>query len=129
LEALADPNEIGEYTFGLNGEIIDPRPVFTSLLADLRAGVSMSSLSARFHNSLARLCAETCAVITKESGIRVVALSGGVWQNRLLFERTLPLLQGQGYTVLTHTQLPPNDGCIGLGQAAVAAELHQHGSI
>jgi hydrogenase maturation protein HypF len=55
------------------------------------------------------------------TGMRMVALSGGVFQNRILAERVPRLLRDAGFRVLTHVHLPANDGCVALGQAAIAA--------
>ncbi|MBE9506253.1 MAG: hypothetical protein IMY84_05495, partial [Chloroflexi bacterium] len=62
-----------------------------------------------------------CNRIAADSGIRTVALSGGVFQNRLLLGRVRALLSEAGLHVLLHTTLPSNDGCVSLGQAVVAA--------
>ncbi|MFN7034986.1 MAG: hypothetical protein ACK4SN_01360, partial [Bellilinea sp.] len=55
------------------------------------------------------------------SGVSVVALSGGVWQNSLLLKKTVPLLENYSFEVLTHQRVPANDGGIALGQALIAA--------
>ena len=121
LEAAASPDETGAYEFRLENDIIDPAPLWISLLHDWRAGLPLPILSARFHNSLVNLILELCRIIRRQDGIYTVALSGGVWQNRYLYERSIIRLQKDGFTVLAHKRTPPNDGCIALGQALVAA--------
>jgi len=113
--------ESGAYALEMHGETIDPAPLWAALLADWRAGTPTAVLAARFHNSLARLAFEVCQAIRTASGCRVAALSGGVWQNRFLLERTVALLEKAGFEVLVHRQTPANDGCIALGQVLVAA--------
>lgn len=121
LEAAAAPQEGGFYPFAINGDVIDPAPLWEALLADWRAGAGIPTLSARFHNSVARLALELCRAIRQETGIATTALSGGVWQNRLLLERTAALLVQDKFHVLIDRQVPANDGCIALGQVLVAA--------
>ncbi len=121
LEALADPQESGFYTFTVSDGIIDPAPLWEALLADWRAGTGVPVLAARFHNSVARLALDLCQTIRQEIGITTAALSGGVWQNRLLLERSAALLEQDNFRVLIHHQVPANDGCIALGQVLVAA--------
>lgn len=122
-EALADPDEEGLYSISIDGNLIDPAPVISALLTDWYAGVPAGILSARFHNGLAFLCLQVCQSARSQAGSSTVALSGGVWQNHTLLEKTLSLLHADGFTVLTHRILPPNDGCISLGQVMVA--VHQ----
>jgi len=74
-------------------------------------------ISARFHNTVARATAEALTA----AGEEVVVLSGGVFQNRLLLTRTRDALEALGHRVLVPERLPPNDGGISYGQAAVAA--------
>jgi hydrogenase maturation protein HypF len=121
MEALADTEEQSLYVFDRQAENIDPTPLWEALLADWRSGTRIPVLAARFHNSIARLAVDLCVEIRRESGCQTAALSGGVWLNRLLLERTVPLLQQQGFQVLIHRQVPPNDGGIALGQVMVAA--------
>ena len=78
-------------------------------------------IAARFHNSLVRLLADACDLIRERTGLALVALSGGVMQNALLFTRMHRALAERGFEVLAHTLTPPNDGFISLGQVAVAA--------
>lgn len=90
---------------------------------DLRAGVPRDVVAARFHNAVARVVADGCALIRTACGLSTVALSGGVFQNLLLLGRAVTLLEERGFTVLTHHRVPPNDGGVSLGQAAVAAAM------
>jgi hydrogenase maturation protein HypF len=62
----------------------------------------------------------TCNEIARETGLRTVALSGGCFQNRLLLQLTVEALAKGGYHVLTHHQVPCNDGGLSLGQAVIA---------
>ena len=96
-------------------------PLFAALLDDLADGVPASRIATRFHATVAAMIVTTAAHLRRETGLDTVALSGGVFQNRLLLALTLPQLQEQGFRVLWHHQVPPNDGGVSLGQAALAA--------
>jgi hydrogenase maturation protein HypF len=78
-------------------------------------------IAARFHNGVVAAILAVCEHVRSGHGLATVALSGGVFQNLLLLERTVDGLTARGFTVLTHHRVPPNDGGISLGQAAVAA--------
>jgi hydrogenase maturation protein HypF len=78
-------------------------------------------IAARFHNTVAEAIAETCRRIRGQSGLRRVCLSGGTFQNVRLLTRTLALLRAADFEVFLHADVPPNDGGIALGQAAIAA--------
>jgi hydrogenase maturation protein HypF len=65
---------------------------------------------------------DVCKTIQQQKAVHTVALSGGVWQNRYLLENTCQALDKAGFKVLTHHQVPANDGCIALGQAMIAAK-------
>jgi hydrogenase maturation protein HypF len=121
LEALADPDEGGKYSFGLDQDQIQVRTALQALLKDVMAGVHVSKISARFHNGLAECVLEICLKIRSETGIEEVALSGGVWQNITLLGRTLSLLKKTGFRVYLHREVPTNDGGLSLGQAMIAA--------
>jgi hydrogenase maturation protein HypF len=124
MEALADPAEDGSYEFIIENGIIDPAPLWEKLIEDWHNGTSIPVISARFHNSVVRLVVATARDIRSQTGCRKVALSGGVWQNRFLFERSVPQLEANGFEVLTHHQTPANDGSISLGQAIIAAHTY-----
>lgn len=126
LEMLIDASGADEpaYSFALaevEGMVkIDPSPMIKQLVADLADDVSAAKISARFHNGLAQMILAACLKITAERGHLPVALSGGVFQNRYLTELTAKLLRQAGFDVLLHRQVPPNDGGLSLGQAAIA---------
>jgi hydrogenase maturation protein HypF len=120
-EAFADEAEDGNYSFGLNQDQVQVRGVLEALVKDVMGGVPIPRISARFHNGLAESVRETVKKISVETGIRSVVLSGGVWQNITLLRRTLSLLQGYGFHVYIHREVPTNDGGLSLGQAAIAA--------
>lgn len=120
-EAAAAPNEHGAYEFAIHNDILDPAPVWETLLADWRAGVPLPVLSARFHNSVVNLSITCCKAIRRTCGVQSVALSGGVWQNKYLLEHTLRGLEKEGFNVLIHRRVPANDGGLALGQALIAA--------
>ena len=120
-EALADPGEDGMYPFKREQVVIDVRSAVEALVTDVLAGVPIPTISAKFHNGLAGLALEICQNLRSARGLEQVAMSGGVWQNITLLRRTLSLLQGDGFVVYIHHQVPTNDGGLSLGQAAIAA--------
>ena len=101
--------------------VLDTLAIFRAVVRDRLAGVPAGVIAARFHNSLVRLLADACDLIRERTGLNLVALSGGVMQNALLFTRLHRALAARSFEVLTHTLTPPNDGSISLGQVAVAA--------
>jgi hydrogenase maturation protein HypF len=131
LEQLADPAETGAYRAGIDagstgqGNCAPFRAhgedLIRACVADLAAGVPRELIAARFHNALAALIVDGCLLLRDAHGLSTVALSGGVFQNRLLLDRTVTALESQGFTVLTHSRVPCNDGGISLGQAVIAA--------
>lgn len=120
-EALADEAEGESYSFTLEQAQIGVRSAFESLVKDVLSNVPVSSISARFHNGLADMVRAAVNKISQDTGIRAVALSGGVWQNITLLGRTLSLLHADGFQVYLHHEVPTNDGGLSLGQAVIAA--------
>ncbi len=108
------------YAFGLTGDQIEAGPVLAAILADLRAGWPRDAIAAGFHRSVARAVAVTAERLGRETGISRVALTGGVFQNMLLTQLARAELEARGLAVLSHHLVPPNDGGLALGQAAVA---------
>ncbi|MEB3313302.1 MAG: carbamoyltransferase HypF [Cyanobacteriota bacterium] len=101
--------------------VLDPTPLWPALLGDLQRPTAPGLIAARFHQGLAMAIANLAADLAHRHRLTTVALSGGVWQNAILATQVPPLLTAQGLTVLTHRQVPTNDGGICLGQAVVAA--------
>jgi hydrogenase maturation protein HypF len=118
LESAADPNETLAYP--LTAEL-DPRETLLAVARDMAAGAPVATISARFHNAVAEATVEACVEAAGSRGVEIVVLSGGVFQNALLLERTSAALADRGLRVLAPERLPPNDGGISYGQAAVAA--------
>ena len=101
--------------------VLDARETIRALVADLDRGRGPERAAARFHNGLAAATATACERAAEARGLTRVVLSGGVFQNRLLVERTATRLLAVGLEVLIPRRLPPNDGGIAFGQAAIAA--------
>jgi hydrogenase maturation protein HypF len=118
LEALAQTAtpDFG-YDFTFDGRVLDPAPMWRALRDDLLRGTDAARIAARFHEGLA----SALVGVAVTTGAATVALSGGCFQNRLLFERTLRGLEEADLRVLTHARVPANDGGLALGQAAIAA--------
>jgi hydrogenase maturation protein HypF len=126
LEHVADPGETGSYPVPVSSSSvarIEVAQLIRAITEDLLRGTPVPALAGRFHNALADVVLEVCLRVRDLHALSTVALSGGVFQNSLLVSRCLDRLEAAGFIVLTHRQVPPNDGGISLGQAAVAVEL------
>ncbi len=99
---------------------LDPAPIWAALLEDLERGAPRAEIAVRFHVGLADSLAESSAMLASEHGASAVALSGGVFQNRTLFEGLCAGLRNRGLQVLSHRHVPANDGGLSLGQAVYA---------
>lgn len=100
--------------------VLDPSSLFKALLEGIRAGVPADKLALGFHVAVTRSSARIAREICTREGIDTVALSGGVFMNRLLLQLLTRELKSAGFTVLVPHTVPVNDGCIAYGQAAVA---------
>jgi hydrogenase maturation protein HypF len=123
LEGLSRECGCGETTYALDIDrqvpttLIDPAPLLHAVIRDTRAGVPAGVIGARFHRAVADVIV---ALANQErDGSRTVALSGGVFQNALLLKLALTGLRDNGFEVITHRHVPPNDGGIALGQLLV----------
>ncbi len=122
MEACCAEDEDGTYPFSINADTIDPTPLWIALLHDLHNGVSREHMAARFHNAIADLVIMVSERIREETGVNTVVLSGGVWQNKVLLERSVTRLEKAGFRVLWHKNVPTNDGGIALGQIMIAMQ-------
>ncbi|HEX7621004.1 MAG TPA: carbamoyltransferase HypF [Anaerolineales bacterium] len=120
-ESAVDKTEQGAYRFEVQNGTVDTRPVLEALVADIHSRTSIPILSARFHNSIADMVRQACGLISQETGLKEIMLSGGVWQNMALLKRTEMELHADGFDVCIHHQIPANDGGLSLGQALVGA--------
>jgi hydrogenase maturation protein HypF len=128
LEMLA-PDEVGKPDFNLyplsiveegGCKVVKLAGLISAVVEDVKSRVPVPIISVKFHRTVAQMIVQMCQLIAKESGIKLVALSGGVFQNRLLLRLVTKALEEEGFDVLTHRLVPPNDGGISLGQAVIA---------
>ena len=128
LEVLAsgcfDQQSEFAYGFELRQGCISWAPLWAALLNDLEEKVEPDVIAARFHQGVALAVAQSAGVLCGQHNLETVVLSGGVFQNRLLLERTACLLRNQGLRVLSPEATPANDGGLSLGQAAIAFACH-----
>ncbi len=120
MESLCDTTATGAYAFSVSGVDIDPAPMLHGIVNDLRASVPMPVIAMRTHRAVAEMIGQVCERERARTGIRTVALSGGVFQNATLLALSVERLEAAGFEVLWHMKIPPNDGGLALGQAAIA---------
>jgi hydrogenase maturation protein HypF len=133
LEMLApkavDAQQRNVYPFTIDTQsgvnIIRLADLFRGVITDVRTGIPVPEISAKLHLTVAEMTVKMCRLISQETGLNRVALSGGVFQNRLLLRLTRSRLEEAGFTVITHHIVPCNDGGIALGQAVVAQFTNQ----
>ena len=101
--------------------LLDVAPLMRAIVSDIQQGTAVSLIAYRFHCSMAALLASACERTRKQTGLNIVALSGGVFQNRLLLEQLIVRLEAMAFEVYVNRRVPPNDGGLSLGQMAVAA--------
>ena len=101
-------------------KVVRLKELLEGVTDDLLQGLPKALISARFHHTVAQIIADVCGGLAREHQISKVALSGGVFQNRMLLNLARTRLHAEGLQVLTHRHVPCNDGCIALGQAVVA---------
>jgi len=107
------------YTLDEKG-VIHVGAMLSAIIDEIRDGRSADEIAASFHRTLAAMFVEAAMRARQQTGIKTVALSGGSFQNRLLLRLMRDSLRARGFEVLTHRQVPANDGGLALGQAAIA---------
>ena len=100
--------------------VVDLGPAFRALVGEIRRGVPVGTMAAKFHNTVVAASAATVARLCAEREVTDVVLSGGVFQNRLVLTGLTAALSAEGLTVHANSLTPCNDGGLSLGQAAVA---------
>ena len=118
--ASSTDSQAGASTPADGSPILDPQPLFEALLDGIEAGAPTDRLALNFHIAIARASARIASEICTREGIDTVALSGGVFMNRLLLQLLTRELKDAGLAALGPRSVPVNDGCIAYGQAAVA---------
>ncbi len=127
LEFSLDEKENNSYPYRLNEGseidqkqlpiVVDWEPMIQEILSDIKVGLSVGIIAARFHNTLSEMIVSVAKKVKEEK----VCLSGGCFQNRYLTERTVRRLKEEGFRPYWHQRIPPNDGGISLGQLMAAS--------
>ncbi|MEM1168874.1 MAG: carbamoyltransferase HypF [Cyanobacteria bacterium P01_H01_bin.35] len=135
-DLLSDTKEVEAYQFNMLKSQTDskfpltyllPLPMWQSLLIDLKQSAAPALMATKFHQGLAIAISEMVAGLHQSCEFNQVALTGGVFQNKLLLTGVSDRLIKMGLEVLTHSQVPPNDGGLSLGQVAIAAARLEKG--
>lgn len=126
LESIVHPNENEEYPVEIQENtketfIVSIRTILEGLLKDVQAGAGADIIAARFHNTVCRVLLEFAVLARQKSGLSDVVLSGGVFCNRYLTNRLIERLRQKNFRVFWNQLTPAGDGCIALGQAAIAS--------
>lgn len=120
LESVIDKSFTGSYPYQiLNDKVMFDRTI-EEIISDINK-MSVSVVSAKFHNTIVNVIIDLSEVIRKETGIKEVVLSGGVFQNKFLLEKSIEKLKHKKFSVFYNEQVPANDGGISLGQLIVAS--------
>jgi hydrogenase maturation protein HypF len=123
LEMIADYGKRELYPLHVQKEersmVIDSTEIIRNVVKDLIKGISTSKISGKFHQTVARLIAETCEAIRYKEELNQVVLSGGAFQNIFLLSPVAEGLRRSGLEVFTHHPVPTNDDGISLGQAMI----------
>jgi hydrogenase maturation protein HypF len=116
-----DIPKAGDGELGDSALVVDTRPLFSDVVADLSRGQEAATIARRFHSTLVELVAQVCRRLRQKSGLDVVVLSGGVFQNALFATEVDAQLVCDGFRVYRHRRVPPGDGGLSCGQLAIAA--------
>jgi hydrogenase maturation protein HypF len=132
LEAAAEGEAAGSYPFQMRGSapfVVDFSLTLRGIISDLEEGAPAGEIAARFHGTVIEAVARAVSAIALETGLREVALSGGVFQNDCLLVGTVEMLEAEGMRVYTNSLVPANDAGISLGQAYILREKLKAGGV
>lgn len=134
LEMIAsDRPDLDPYPYRIDEKggvfVIDVSQTIECICEEVRAQVSPSDVSRKFHETISRAVTEVCSLIRARTSIRDVCMSGGVFQNTLLSNLLIDSLEKSAFKVHFHSLVPPNDGGISLGQAAIASFAARKNSV
>jgi len=131
LELAADGPTGRGYRFRLRpdgeGWVVETGGIIRGVVEDLLAGRAKGAISSTFHRTMAEVVVTGCEEIREAGGVAAVALSGGTFQNMLLLEQVVGLLEEKGFEVYRHRRVPANDGGLALGQAILADRIFATG--
>jgi len=129
--SASDANILADPSILRNGDIfaLDTAFLIKALYEGMKNNADVHELAGGFHSTLAQMILQGCRVCREKTGVATAALSGGVFQNMLLMDKCRKLLEADGFTVLIHSLVPPNDGGIALGQAVAAVEKLENNNI
>jgi hydrogenase maturation protein HypF len=125
LEQITEPSIEDAYSFNIFENEIKLNRMISGILGDINQAIKAEVIATKFHNAVVNTILFLCKQIKSECSLRHVVLSGGVWQNQYLLRKTYQILSEEGFSVLTHRDVPPNDGGISLGQAVIANNYYQ----
>lgn len=125
--AVDDVQKYGEMGSGLEipdtSLMVDTAPLIRGVVADIREDCPAAEISSKFHATIADMIGCLCESAGADTGLKKVALSGGVFQNIRLLDESARRLAESGFRVITHKRVPPNDGGLALGQAVIAGAV------
>jgi hydrogenase maturation protein HypF len=122
-EVLAEP-----YPYTIDGNVLDFNEAIMHVAEDVSRGVKGKNIATRFHSAVILSCIDMCIQIRAQTGINVVALGGGVFQNRIILRHVMRGLIEKGFQVCINRMLPPNDGGISYGQGVTALAILEGGA-
>lgn len=126
LEYITSKEYFGEYSFKLDKDAstfkINMDQMFQEILKDMNMNIAQKTISSKFHETISNIIIEGCKFIKEKTGLSKVALSGGVFQNITLLQKSVEKLEVSGFEVFIHRRVPTNDGGLCLGQAMIALE-------
>ncbi|MEN8076549.1 carbamoyltransferase HypF [Clostridioides difficile] len=127
LENISDEQNDEVYEFQIeeidNNFILKFENIIKNIINDININKDIKIISKRFHNTIIKSTVEIALKIREKSNINIIAISGGVFQNEILFRGIVNGLKEYGFQVLTHNNIPCNDSGISLGQLVIASEL------